>query len=592
MSCTEDPRAVLASEFARQVAADPEAVALRHDGKDFTRHDLDAWSEAIAVLLQDAGAGPGSLVGLTVDRGAEAIASVLGIVKAGAGYLALDPDLPLRRQRALIDLAAPGALILQDHLDRLPTVDLPRIWADQGRSGPGTRRAQIPATADGSRVFHVVSTSGTTGTPRAVRISYGAVLNRLRWMWADHPFGEDATVLMYKSYGLVASPWEMLGGLLRGVRSVSVRRDQLLHPELLTDIILQERISHLYLTPQLLAGLLAELDRRGADAPQLAFVTSGADALPVGLARRFRLRLPHAKLFNLYGATETASNIAAFDTARLAEDARVVPVGRPVAGAVLTVRDRRLRPVPVGVQGEVCVSGPPLALGYVGDPTGEAERFVPLPDGSVLHRTGDVGVWNDDGNLEIIGRLDNQVKVRGYRVVLEAVEAVLAAAPYVTGAGVRADTDVDNTVLTAFLTGTNDLDLPALEAFVRDRLPGYMCPDRFHPVMALPFNAHGKLDRPRLAELQPDDAPYPADAEVTPRGPVEEAVAKIWTSLLGRGPRLADEDFFDAGGHSMLAVQLVTRLEEAIGVALPLRCVLEDPAFNKIAARAEQLTAL
>jgi amino acid adenylation domain-containing protein len=578
-----DPRAVMADLFQRQVQADPDAIAIHHDGKDRSRGELDAWSDAIAAELHDAGVRDGDLVGLAVERGPVALACVLGLIKIGAGYLALEAEVPMRRQRALVEATAPVAMLVQDHLDRLSTVSVPTVWADPVR-GAAPRKPGLPVPGDGSRVFQVATTSGTTGAPKAVRIGYGAVLNRLRWMWDDYPFPEGAAVLMYKPYGLVAAPWEMLGGLLAGVRSVSLRPDELLDPALLAGTVLGQQATHLYLTPQLIEGLIRELERLAADAPSIRLVTSGADALPAGLVHQFRRILPNAVLLNLYGATETSSNTAAFDTALLPGGATTVPVGTPVAGARITVRDANLRLVPLGVTGEVCVAGPPLALGYAGDAQDPRERFVRMPDGSVLHRTGDLGRWNHDRQLEILGRLDNQVKVRGHRVVLEGVESAIAEVPDVTSAGVHAITRDGETSLIACVTGTPALEVAALRAQLRDRLPEHMIPSRFHLAASLPVTPTGKLDRGRLAELALSITAEAPAAQLTPRGPAETALATSWAELLGKGPATAEEDFFDAGGHSMLAVRLVVRLEQLTGVPLPLREVLENPTFGGIAA--------
>jgi amino acid adenylation domain-containing protein len=578
-----DPRAVIADLFERRVRADPDAIAIHHDGKDVPRGELDAWSDAIAAGLDDAGVRAGDLVGLAVDRGPVAVASVLGLIKVGAGYLALEAEVPVRRQRALFEAIAPVAMLVQDHLDRLTTVGAPTVWADPMR-GVARRKPDPPASGDGSRVFQVATTSGTTGAPKAVRIGYGAVLNRLRWMWDAYPFPANATVLTHKSYGLVAAPWEMLGGLLQGVRSVSLRLDALLDPALLASAVLGQQVTHLYLTPQLIMGLIRELERRDADAPSVRLVTSGADAMSVGLVQQFRRRFPHAVLLNLYGATETSSNTAAFDTALLPDGATIVPVGRPVAGARISVRDPNLRLVPPGVKGEVCVAGPPLALGYVGDAQDEQDRFVWMPDGSVLHRTGDLGRWNSDRQLEILGRLDNQVKVRGHRVVLEGVESTITEMRDVTSAGVHAVTRDGETSLIACVTGTSALDTAALRAQLRDRLPEHMIPGRFHLVNTLPMTPTGKLDRGRLAELAVSISTETRVPELTPQGPVETALAAAWTELLGQGPVTAEEDFFNAGGHSMLAVRLIGRLEQLAGVSLPLREVLENPTFSGVAA--------
>ena len=577
-----DPRAVMADLFERQVRADPDAIAIHHDGKDVSRGELDVWSDAIAAELQDAGVRDGDLVGLAVERGPVAVASILGLIKTGAGYLALGAEVPVRRLRALFEATAPVAMLVQDHLDRLTTVSAPTVWADPMR-GAARRKPDPPAFGDGSRAFQLATTSGTTGAPKAVRIGYGAVLNRLRWMWDAYPFPANAAVLVHKPYGLVAAPWEMLGGLLQGVRSVSLRQDELLDPTLLVSAVLGQQVTHLYLTPQLIEGLIRELERRDADAPSIRFVTSGADAMPVGLVHQFRRRLPRAVLLNLYGATETSSNTAAFDTALLPDGATIVPVGRPVAGAQISVRDRNLRLAPLGVKGEVCVAGPPLALGYVGDAQDEQVRFVRMPDGSVLHRTGDLGRWNSDWQLEILGRLDNQVKVRGHRVVLEGVESAITEVPGVTSAGVHAITRDGETSLIACVTGTSALDAAGLRVQLRDRLPEHMIPSRFHVVGTLPMTPTGKLDRGRLAELAVSVSTETRIPELTPRGPIETALAVAWTELLGQGPVTAEEDFFDAGGHSMLAVRLIVRLEELTGVSLPLREVLENPTFTGVA---------
>lgn len=578
-----DPRAVMADLFEQQVRADPDAVAIHHDGKDLSRGELDAWSDAIATELQDAGVRDGDLVGLAVERGPVAVASILGLIKVGAGYLALEAEVPVRRQRALFEATAPVAMLVQDHLDRLTTVSVPTVWADPMR-GAARHKPGLPAPGDGSRVFQVAMTSGTTGAPKAVRIGYGAVLNRLRWMWDDYPFPANAAILTHKPYGLVAAPWEMLGGLLQGVRSVSLRQDELLDPALLASAVVGQQATHLYLTPQLIEGLIRELERRHADVPSIRLVTSGADTLPAALVYKFRRRLPHAVLLNLYGATETSSNTAAFDTALLPDGATTVPVGTPVAGARISVRDKNLRLVPLGVTGEVCVAGPPLALGYVGHPQDEHDRFVRMPDGSILHRTGDLGRWNSGRQLEILGRLDNQVKIRGHRVVLEGVESAITELPDVTSAGVHAATGDGETSLIACVTGTPTLEIATLRARLRDRLPEHMIPSRFHLVGTLPMTSTGKLDRGRLAELAAGVSTETRAAELTPQGPAETILAAAWTELLGQRPGAAEEDFFDAGGHSMLAVRLIVRLEELTGVSLPLREVLENPTFSGIAA--------
>lgn len=580
---TDQATMTFAGLFADQVRATPDRIAVRHRGSGLTYARLDAWSTDLARQLRRAGTGPGDLVALAVDRSPAMVAAVLAVIKAGAGYLALDPDTPVRRHRTMARLARPVCMLARPHLDRLPTLDVPRVFLGE----PPDHEVPAPDWPVESRddtVFHVVPTSGTTGTPRLVRVGYGAVLNRLAWMWRDHPFEASAVVAVQKSLALVASPWEVLGGLLRGVRSVVLSHDEVLDPALLAGAVVEEGISHLYLTPHLISGLLDEAERAGGLAHRMRLVTSGADMLPPALAHRFHRTFPGVVLLNLYGMTETASNIAAYDTAELPADAIRVPVGRPVASATITVRDRMLRPVPIGVAGEVCVAGPPLALGYLGDDEQNAARFVRRPDGDVLLRTGDRGRWLPDGTLELTGRADNQVKVRGYRVELEEVEAALTCAPGVTEAGACVVTNPGDTVLAGCVTADEPVDLAVLRAHLRDRLPDYMVPARLSQVPMLPRGTGGKLDRGGLADLVvrmaeragPTTAYEPADAQ-------EEIVARCWTEVLGVAPETAKQNFFDAGGHSLLAVRLTNRLRAAASTRVSLREVLEDPTVAGIA---------
>lgn len=574
----------LAGLFTDQVSSQPDVIALRHRGTDLTFRELDHWSTHLADDLRKAAIGPGDLVALAVDRSPAMVAAVLAVIKVGAGYLALDPDTPLRRQRAMVGLARPSCLLAKSHLDRLPTLDVPRVFIGEVSDGPVLAQEWSLHETDGAAVFQVAPTSGTTGTPRLVRIGYRSVLNRLEWMWRDYPFLEGSTVAVHKSPALVASPWEMLGGLLRGVPSVVLSREEVLDPALLAGAIVNEGITHLYLTPQLLTGLLDEAARHGGLRHRMRLVTNGADTLSPQLARRFHAAFPGVRLLNLYGMTETASNVAAYDTAHLAETATRVPVGRPVAGATITVRDRMLRPIPVGVAGEVCVAGPPVALGYLGDGDLTAERFRPQPDGTVLYRTGDRGRWLPDGMLDVIGRADNQIKIRGYRVELDEVEAVLGAAGPVTGAGICVLEERGDTVLAGCLTANEELDLAALRGYLRDRVPDYMVPTHLCQVATLPRGSNGKLDRGALVGLVQRAEAAPPAQQYEPADPQERIVVRCWTEVLRVPPEDAQQSFFDAGGHSMLAVTLAGKLNEVLAVRVPLRDLLEEPTVAGIAA--------
>ncbi|MFG2220836.1 MULTISPECIES: AMP-binding protein [unclassified Streptomyces] len=573
----------LLERFAEQVAAHPRAVALRHTGTDVSYRELDEWSGRLAARLTAKGTGPGSLVALAAQRGPAAVAGVLAVLKTGAAYLGLDPAIPVRRQRRMVEETGPHCVLAEPGLDQFPTLDAPRVTLAPLTEGP---LHQAPEQEPGEdALFHIVYTSGTTGNPKGVRISHRSVRGRLEWMWQDHPFPENAVLAVQKSLALVASPWELLGGLLRGVPSVVLATDELLDPALFAATVRKERITHLFLTPQLIAGLLEEsAGHPGGHRPVL--VTSGADILPVDTVLRFREVWPGATLLNLYGMTETASNVAAYDTARLPADAGRVPVGSPVAGASLSVRDRLGRRLPPGATGEVWVSGPPLALGYVG---GDGEdRFTTDDAGALHYRTGDRGRMLPDSALEITGRSDNQIKVRGYRVELEEIETTLRKAPDVTDAGAYAESEDGETRIVACVTADEETTPAALRAYLRDRLPDYMLPARIQQVPRLPLSTNGKLDRTALRTLVAGIGQERA-AGFTPSDATEAAVAALWHELLGAPPTSAEQNFFDAGGHSLLAVRLAGRLAATAGRRVPLRRILGAPTVTAIAALCREI---
>ncbi|MFF2009525.1 amino acid adenylation domain-containing protein [Streptomyces sp. NPDC058195] len=574
----------LLERFAEQVAARPRATALRHTGTSVSYRELDEWSGRLAARLTAKGVGPGTLVALAAQRGPAAVAGVLAVLKTGAAYLGLDPAIPVRRQRRMVEETGPRCVLAEPGLDQFPTLDAPRVTLAPLAEGP---LHQAPGQRpDEDALFHIVYTSGTTGNPKGVRISHRSVRGRLEWMWRDHPFPGNAVLAVQKSLALVASPWELLGGLLQGVPSVVLATDELLDPALFAAAVEQERVTHLFLTPQLIAGLLEESARRpGGHRPLL--VTSGADTLPVDTVLRLREVWPGTTLLNLYGMTETASNVAAYDTAQLPADAGRVPVGSPVAGASLTVRDRHGRRLPPGVTGEVWVSGPPLALGYVG---GDGEdRFTTDDAGNRHYRTGDRGRLLPDAGLEITGRADNQIKVRGYRVELEEIEATLRKAPGITDAGVYAESEDGDTRIVACVTASGEEPAEAaLRAYVRDRLPDYMLPARIQQLPHLPLGTNGKLDRTALRTLVAGIGQERASG-FTPADATETAVAALWHELLGAPPAAADQNFFDAGGHSLLAVRLANRLAAVAGRRVPLRRILGAPTVAAIATACREI---
>lgn len=576
--------------FRERVGEHGDRIAWRHRGTTHTYTELDEASDQLAIALAARGVTQGDLVGLCLNRSPEIVTAILALLKLGAAYVAAEPWLPAGRRRRILTDSQPVALLLSPGADDgHPDLAVPRIRTDEIARG-GDLPPPAPSTPDD--LCHVVYTSGTTGIPKGVAISHGSVLNRLAWMWRAHPFPPGSVVLTHKTYGMVAAPWELLGGLLAGVPTLQLDPEDLLDPASLVPTLAERGVTHLFLTPHLVRVLIqSKVDNLTTElTPHL--VTTSADVLPAGLARRFRAVFPETRLLNLYGLTECSSNVAAYDLADLPEEATAVPVGTPVAGATITLLDRAGRPVPRGVQGEIWVSGPVLALGYWRKPEQTAARFVTDRTGRRLFRTGDLGRWLRTGALEVRGRLDNQVKVRGFRVEPEEVEAVLAEADgvreiavgAVTGTPAR-DTDPAEPRLVAGLVGTADLD--TVRGHARRVLPDYLVPAEFVRLDELPRNANGKVDRPALAKVLADrhaEAAPPARAGSFQPGP-EESLAKLWHELLGTPPEGPEENFFEAGGHSLLAVRFIGELGNALGTPLSLRDFYANPTVAGLAGR-------
>lgn len=371
----EDRRARgLAQLFSEQVRVRPQDTAVTHLGVSLSYHELDAWSDAIAQQLAPYAPDRDRPVALGVPRSPAVVAAIVAFRKLGAPFVAVDPELPRARQRQILEHAQPVVLLGPSEAAQDVQIVGPQIACAHKPSGPPAAVHPVPERPDD--VFQIVYTSGTTGTPRGVACSVDSVRNRLEWMWRDYPFPQGAVVCAHKSYALVAAFWELLGGLLAGRRSVILGREEILDSALLCQAIEREGLTHCYLTPPLIESLLLERERRPRAPSPLQLVTSGADVLRPDVVHRFHEAFPGVVLLNLYGLTECSSNVAAFDTARLVPDATGVPVGRPVANAAISVRDRAGRQVPIGVQGELHVSGRPVAIGYFKDEALTAERFT------------------------------------------------------------------------------------------------------------------------------------------------------------------------------------------------------------------------
>ncbi|MEU8423479.1 amino acid adenylation domain-containing protein [Micromonospora sp. NPDC048835] len=559
----------LHAPIEERAARTPDAAALRFAGRSVTYAELNAAANRVAHRLRACGVGPETLVGVCAERSVELVAGLLGVLKAGGAYLPLDPEYPADRLAFMVTDAAAPVVLVQAHLrDVLPTTDATvlalddeALWADQPTSDP-------TPTAGPAHLAYVIYTSGSTGRPKGVPNTHRGIVNRLDWMQRTYRLGADDAVLQKTPASFDVSVWEFFWPLREGARLVLAEPGGHKDAGYLRDLLVSEAVTTAHFVPSMLTVFLAEDGVEAATA--LRRVICSGEELPLAAARDFTARLPGCGLHNLYGPTEAAIDVSSWacDPVLLAEVASV-PIGAPISNVRLHVLDARGNPCPVGVAGELHIGGVGLARGYHRRAALTAERFVPDPfsgePGARLYRTGDLARWQvvpgdrPGGVLEFLGRIDHQVKLRGLRIELGEIESALRAQPGVTDAVVvvREDTPGDKR-LTGYLVGAAEPD--AVKVALKETLPEYMVPAAFVTLDALPLTPNGKLDRTALPA--PVVTRAASVALVEPRDDTERLLAGIWSEVLGVATLGIDDDFFDLGGHSMLATQVVARIRK------------------------------
>ncbi|GAB7051366.1 hypothetical protein JCM9534A_64920 [Catenuloplanes indicus JCM 9534] len=551
------PGGTVVDRLIEAARAHPYAIALLPDGGvPVTYAELSRSAAALARALRNRGVAPGDVVGVRIPRGPELVIALWGVLRAGAAYLPIDPDHP--DERAELLRADAGARLV--------------LGADDVRAWSAGPAADLPPPSPDLPAY-VIYTSGSTGRPKGVRVPHRALTNRLEWMQAAFRLGDGDAVLQKTPATFDVSVWEFFWPALAAAPLVIARPGGHRDPGYLAALIRRARVTVAHFVPSMLREFAAT-PAAGSCASLRLLVTSG-EALAADLATATRGLLPHAELHNLYGPTEATVDVTAWHVT--GDD---VPIGRPVWNTRAYVLDRRLRPVPDGVPGELYLAGVQLADGYLGRAALTAERFVadPFARGERLYRTGDLARWRPDGALDFLGRTDHQVKVRGLRIEPGEVEAALAALPGIAAAVVVAHGDR----LAAYVTPADERHLApaALRAALAGTLPEYLIPSTFTVLAELPLTTSGKVDRRAL----PDPASAPAGAEA-PRGLGEEVLSGVFADLLGVDRVGAEDDFFALGGHSLLAVRLVARLRTVFGVQLALHDVFDAPTVRTLAER-------
>ncbi|WP_408632014.1 amino acid adenylation domain-containing protein [Mycobacterium shigaense] len=552
--------------FAARVAAAPQAAAVTYRDRTLTYHELDRAANRLAHLLVARGIGPGHCVALLYPRCAEAIVSMLAVLKTGAAYLPIDPELPDTRIRFMLADTTTSAIITTEAFaDRLRDYEVPVVdVADAALLVyPDTA---LPAPA-AQNIAYIIYTSGTTGSPKGVAIEHRNASWLVESLDAGLPPGQVWTQCHSSAFDF--SVWEIWGALCTGRRLLVVPEAVAASPRDFHELLVAEGVSVLTQTP----SAVAMLEPEGLESTALLL---GGEACPAEVVDRWAA--PGRVAINAYGPTE--ATVYAAMSAPLTAGSPVVPIGTPIAGAAVFVLDPWLAPVPVGVAGELYVAGRGVGVGYVGRAGLTASRFVACSfggPGQRMYRTGDVVRWGADGQLQYLGRADEQVKIRGYRVELGEIQAALLGVGGVEQAAVvvREDRPGDKR-LVGYVTGSVDAETARVQ--LGQRLPAYMVPAAVVVVQALPLTVNGKLDTRAL--------PVPDYQQVqryrAPSGPTEEIIAGIYARVLGV-PRVGvDDSFFDLGGDSLAAVRLIATINKALGTTFAVRVLFEAPSVSSL----------
>nr|WP_315788442.1 amino acid adenylation domain-containing protein [Fischerella sp. JS2] len=597
----EYPNSCIHQLFSAQVERTPDAVAVVFADQKLTYAQLNQRANQLAHYLQKLDVKPEMPIGIYVEPFFEMIVGLLGILKAGAAYLPLDPAYPQQRLAFMLsDAAVPVVLTRQQLIKRLPEHQARVVCLDTDWDTIAQESIENPfsnITAD--NLAYVIYTSGSTGKPKGVLGLHRGAVNRFYWMWQTYPFTQEEVCCQKTSLNFVDSVWEIFGPLLQGVQTVIVSDDVVKNPQQFVEALASNHVTRLVLVPSLLRVLLdidSDLQKR---LPKLKFWVTSGEALSLELSQKFRQIMPNSILLNLYGSSEVSADVTCYEMGTEDETLRVA-IGRPINNMQVYVMDRNLQLVPVGVLGDLYVSGAGLARGYLNQPDLTAQRFIsslfekaegrrqeaegsgeaggelltsnslvstlPILEDKIkrLYKTGDLVRYRADGNLEFLGRVDHQVKLRGFRIELGEIEAVLSQHQGVQETVVVAKTDEHSQQqLVAYVVPQAEqiITITELHRLLKEKLPEYMMPTAFVMLKALPLLPNGKVNYhalPILEGVRPE-----LDQELQlPQTEIEQAIAEIWREVLHIQEIGIHDNFFELGGHSLLLIQVHHKLQQ------------------------------
>jgi amino acid adenylation domain-containing protein len=582
--------------FERQTASRPNSTALRFEGTELTYREINERSNQLAHHLMKKGLEPGMLAGVSIERSPEMVIALLAVLKTGAAYVPLDPSYPTERLRFMAEDAQVACVITHNGIrNKLPDSVRNVIALDSEAELIKNESAHNPSLElSGIQRAYVLYTSGSSGQPKGVEGTHGGAINRMWWMWERYPFQAGEVCCQKTNLGFVDSVWEIFGPLLAGVPSVILGAEVVRDPEELLRSLAGAGVTRMVVVPSLLRALLDHGPQLHERVPKLKLWTCSGEVLSGELVRRFREGFAEATLLNIYGASEVAADVTWHEVVE-EDKGGMVPIGKPISNTQVYVLDGHGNPVPVGVRGEIYVGGEGLALGYWNRAELTRERFVEnaiAPEESKrLYRTGDLGRFRSNGEIEYLGRVDGEVKLRGMRIDLGEIESVLVGHSGMREAAVERVEEGGEAKLVAYLVRGDGEELNGreLRRHLRTKLPEHMVPARFVEVKEFPLLPSGKVNRKALRAAA--GTPLTEQGMAAPRTETERGLAEIWKELLKVEEVGVEQNFFELGGHSLLVLQVMARIRRRFGLEMPVRTVFEEPTIAGLATAVEAAEA-
>ncbi len=571
-------QATLVSLLEAQARRTPALPALSWQGRQWSYQQLHQQANRLSHLLIARGVGPHSLVGICLERGPELVTALLAVLKAGAAYLPLDPSYPSQRLSYLLADAGASLVLTSTSQQHVLPAGQPVLLLDQQGEALAGQPEQAPGVAiHPGQLAYVIYTSGSTGRPKGVMIQHDNVVRLFRTEAPLFDFRETDVWTLFHSYCFDFSVWEIFGALLFGGRLVVVPGETARDPGAFSALLAAEGVTVLNQTPSAFYALQEQVLREPPDLP-LRYLIFGGEALNPAKLAAWHAQYPACRLINMYGITETTVHVTYKELLAADISRGVSNIGRPIPTLRCYVLDGE-QPVPVGVAGELFVGGDGVARGYLNRPALTHQRFVPNPFGEgMLYRSGDLARWLPSGELEYLGRIDHQVKVRGFRIETGEVENALLGYPGIREAVVVARGEGEDKHLCGYYVSGAEPDLPELNAYLARQLPAYMIPSYLVGVEKMPLTPNGKVDRQALP--LPGGKTDTGTPYVAPRNETEAMLARIWEEILGVEKPGIDDDFFKLGGYSLKASAMTARIHLLLGVKVPLMELFQSPTIR------------